>query len=69
MKNETKYSESINHIRNPEHKCIAFKVRIGNHNLKIKTGRFTILKTLEDLRICDHCRLNSVENEMHIFII
>ena len=31
MKNETKYSESINHIRNPEHKCIAFKVRIGNH--------------------------------------
>ena len=39
---------------------------IGNHNLKIETGRFTILKTLEDLRICDHCSLNSVVNEMHI---
>ena len=33
---------------------------IGNHNLKTKTGRFTILKTPEDLR------LNSVVNEMHV---
>ena len=23
-------------------------------------------KTPEDLRICDHCSLNSVENEMHV---
>ena len=28
--------------------------------------RFTIPKTPEDLRICVHCNLNSVENEMHI---
>ena len=49
-----KYSEFVNHIRNPEHKCIiASKVTIGNHNLKIETGRFTILKTPEDLRNCD----------------
>ena len=26
----------------------------------------TILKTPEDLRICDHCSLNSVANEMHV---
>ena len=42
--------------------------RIGNHNLKIETGRFTIPKTPEDLRICDHCNQNSVENELHILI-
>ena len=55
FKNETNYSEFINHIRNPKHRRVASKFRIGNHNLKIKTGRFTIPKTPEDLRICDHC--------------
>ena len=44
-------------IRNPEHRRVASKFRIGNHNLKIETGRFTIPKTPEDL---------TVENEMHI---
>ena len=32
---------------------------------EIKTGRFTIPKTPEDLRICDHWNLNSVENKKH----
>ena len=45
---------------------LASKFRIGNHNLKIETGRFTIPKTPEDLRICDHCNQNSVENQLHI---
>ena len=66
FKNGTNYSEFINHIRNPEHRRVASKFRIGNHNLKIETGRFTIPKTPEDLRICDHCIQNSVENETHI---
>ena len=61
FKDETNYSEFINHIRNPEHRRVASKFRIGNHNLKIETGRFIIPKTPEDLRICDHCNLNSVE--------
>ena len=66
FKNETKYSEFINHVKNPEHKRIASRFRIGNHNLRIESGRFTILKTPEDLRICDHCSLNSVESEIHV---
>ena len=36
---------------------------------EIKTGRFTIPKTPEDLRIRDHCNLNLVENELHAHII
>ena len=68
LKNETNYSEFINHIRNAEHRPVGSKFRIGNHNLKIETGRFTIPKTPEDLRICDHCNLNSVEHEMHMFL-
>ena len=67
-KNETNYSEFTNFIRSTEHRRVASKFRIGNHNLKIETGRFTIPKTPdhEDLRICDKCNLNSVENELHI---
>ena len=65
-KNETNYSEFIKFFRNTEHRRVASKFRIGNHNLKIETGRFTIPKTPEDLRICDHCNLNSAENELHI---
>ena len=66
LKNETNYSEFINHIRNAEHRHVASKFRIGNHNLKIETGSFTIPKRPEDLRICNNCNLNLVENEMHI---
>ena len=64
FKNETNYSEFINHIKNPEHRRITSKFRIGNHNLRIENGRFKIPKTPENLRICYHCTLNSVENEM-----
>ena len=45
FKNETNYSEFINHIRNPENGRAASKFRIGNNNLKIETGRFTVPKT------------------------
>ena len=34
-------------------------------SLRIENGRFTIPKTPENLRICYHCTLNSVEDEMH----
>ena len=66
FKNETKSSEFNDHVKNPEHKRNASKFRIGNQNLRIESGRFTIPKTPEDLRICDHCSLNSVENEMYV---
>lgn len=49
FKNEANQSEFINHIWNPEHRRVASKFRIGNHNLKIETGRFTIPKTPEAL--------------------
>ena len=34
-----------NHVRNTEHRRVTSKFRIGNPNLKIETGRFTIPKT------------------------
>lgn len=73
FKNEANQSEFINHIWNPEHRRVASKFRIGNHNLKIETGRFTIPKTPEASpsleSVCDHyCNQNSVENELHILL-
>ena len=41
-KNQTKYSEFINHIRNREHKRIASKFRIGNHNALIRNRNWKI---------------------------
>ena len=49
-----------------EHKITASKFSLGNHSLKIENGRFTIPETPANLRICDHCNLNSVEDEMQV---
>ena len=60
FKNETNHSEFIHHIRNPEHRRVASKFRIGNHNLKIETGRLTtpkLLKILESVIIATKIRL------------
>ena len=62
---ETDIAVAVFH-RKGGHKCVASKFRVRNHNLKIETGRFTITKTPEDLRICDQCSLNSVENEINV---
>ena len=53
----------------PEHRRITSKFRTGNHNLRIENGRFTIPKTPENLRICYHYTLNSVEDDMHFYFI
>ena len=38
---------------------------MGNHNLKIETGRHTNPKMPENMRICDHCDSKDIENETH----
>ena len=63
FESETNYSEFINPIGNPERRRVASRFRIGNHNVKVETGRF---RTPEDLRIWDHCNLNSAESEMPV---
>ena len=41
------------------------KLRSGNHNLRIESGRHCVPKLPEYLRICQHCRSNQIENENH----
>ena len=41
------------------------KFRMGNHNLKIETGRHSYPIIPENLRTCDHCETGNIENETH----
>ena len=52
-------------INNPHHRITINKFRLGNHKLRIETGRHTIPKTPINLRICLFCHSNEVENEIH----
>ena len=47
------------------HKKTLNKDRLGNRPLQIETGRHTVPKTPENLRICPFCHLNEVEHELH----
>ena len=65
LKNDTKYSSFLELISNVDHRKSAAKFRMGNHNLKIETGRHSYPKIPENLRTCDHCETGNIENETH----
>ena len=56
-------------IKNPPDRSSINEFRLGNHRLRIETGRYTSLKTPEDLRICSICQANEVENECHVICV
>ena len=41
------------------------KLRISNHSLLIETKRYCSFKVPREQRICQFCKLNEVEDEMH----
>ena len=42
------------------------ELRLGNHKLRIETGRYTIPKTPEHLlRVCQLCNTYDIEKEIH----
>jgi hypothetical protein len=44
------------------------KFRTGNHRLRIEVGRHTKPKLDVSQRICEHCNMNAVEDEMHFVL-
>ena len=56
-------------IKDHLHRSVINEFRLGNHRLRIETGRYTALKTPEDLRICSICQANGVENECHVICV
>ena len=58
-------SDCLNIITNINNKKTLNKFRLSNHRLQIETGRHTVPKIPENLRICPFCHLNEVEHELH----
>ena len=55
-------------LLNSDHKRTLSKLKIGNHDLKIETGRHTTPKTPTHLRICTFCTENTIEDELHFIL-
>ena len=65
FKTDTKNSGLLDAINNPHNRTAISKFRLGNHQLRIETGRHTIPKTPINLRICSFRHSDEIENEMH----
>ena len=62
FKTDVTPSNSLELITNLKHRRAVAKLRVGNHNLRIETGRHSYPKLPEHLRICQNCSSNEVEN-------
>ena len=65
FKTDVTTSNSLELITNQKHRRAVAKLRAGNHNLRIETGRHSTPKLPEHLRIRQYCSSNEVENEAH----
>ena len=65
FKTDTTKTDSLDAIKKPLHWTAINKFRLGNRQLHIETGRHTVPKTPEKLRICTLCQSNDGENESH----
>ena len=52
FKRGTNRTEFLDAIKNPLRRSAINKFRLGNHRLRIETGRYIVPKTPEHLRIC-----------------
>ena len=60
FKSDTKKAEFLDMIKNLRHRVAINKFRLGNHHLRIETGRHTVPKTPQDLRLCHVCQTNEL---------
>ena len=58
-------SVQIDLIKNLQHRQTVAKLRSGNHDLRIETGRHCVPKIPENVKICQHCSSNNIEKEIH----
>ena len=66
FKTDVSKSHYLEQVKNLKHRRAVAKLRPGNHNLRIESGRHCVPKLPECLRICQHCRSNQIENENNL---
>ena len=69
FKTDVSKSHYLEQVKNLKHRRAVAKLRSGNHNLRIESGRHCVPKLPEYLRICQRCRSNQVENEIISYFI
>ena len=68
FKHDTKCSSFLELITNEDHRKATAKFWLGNHNLKIETGRHSCPKIPENLRTCNHSDVNYIKpNSKYIY--
>jgi hypothetical protein len=68
FKTDQRKSIQLDLIKNTRHRQSLAKLRSGNHNLRIETGRHCLPKIPENLRICQNCEPKDIENETHFLL-
>ncbi len=68
FKTDQSKSIQLDLIKNTRHRQSLAKLRSGNHNLRIETGRHCLPKIPENLRICQYCESRDIENETHFLL-
>ena len=68
FKTDQRKSIQLDLIKNTRHRQSLAKLRSGNHNLRIETGRHCLPKIPENLRICQNCESKDIENEIHFLL-
>ena len=58
-------SNYLHLVKNERHRQAVANLRSSNHKLSIETDRYHLPKISENLRICQLCSSNKVENEIH----
>ena len=61
FKTDVSKSEYLEQIKNSNHRKALAKLRAGNPNLRIDSGRHCLTKIPKDLRICQYCSSNEIE--------
>ena len=58
----------IREIKNIKHRHALSSLRISSHQLQIERGRYTTPITPRELRICQYCDLDMIEDERHFLM-
>ena len=66
-KTEPKMENYLNNIYAEKYRIALRKFRLSSHDLTIETGRYTNVE--RDLRYCEHCNQNVIENEYHFLLV
>ena len=65
FKNEYSSSNYLTHLRNFPDRRNLVKFKLSNHKLRIEAGRYQKDHLPRELRLCQLCQSNQVENETH----